>query len=128
MILVVDGGDNACNGVALLVAELAEEVAIKPPFKGERILGEDEVFVIVVIADPLAVDLYLSTRDVEDKTVIIALTQSNVLAPADSDRQTLWHQVFQEEARRIHQNQGLRLIPVESDIVSEVCRRPDHIQ
>ena len=128
VVLVVDGDDLAVERVALLVTELAEKAAVKSPFKGEGILGEDGGFVVVVVADPLTVDLHFSARDIEDETVIIALAQRDALTPANGSRQILWREIFHEEACWIHQDQGLRLIAVESDIVSEVCRRPDHLQ
>ena len=104
VVFVVDDDHLAVECVALLVAELAEEAAVKPPFEGEGILGEDEVLVLVVVADPLTVDVHLSTWDVEDKTVIIALAQRNALTPANGSWQVLWCEVLHEEACRIHQD------------------------
>ena len=75
MPLVIDHEDLAREGVALLVARLAEKVAVKSPLEGHGILGEEEVCVIVTVGDPLAIDEDLSARDVEDDAMIVALLQ-----------------------------------------------------
>ena len=137
---VIDGNDLAFEGVALLIAEFAELVAVDTPFEGKGVLGEDGCCVFGIVANPLAVDLYLSSRNVEDDTFVITLAQISSLAQTDGGWQFFWHEVLQEESRRIHQDEwlGFRMtitdiirisiaIQVESDMVSELSRRPNHI-
>ena len=78
--LVVDRKNLALDGVALLVAQFAEEVGIDSPLEGHGVLGEDEVFVIIGKGNPLAVNLDLGTRDVEDNAMIVALVYIWVLS------------------------------------------------
>ena len=107
--LVVNSNDLALHGVALLVAEFAEEVAVESPFESEGILGEDEVFVICVATNPLTIDLHLSTGNVEHEAVIVAFAESGGLAPTNRNWQVKWHEVLQEETGRIDELKRLSL-------------------
>ena len=116
--LVVDRKNLALDGVTLLVAQFAEEVGIDPPLEGHGVLGEDEVFVFVAEGNPLAVDLYLGTRDVEDNAMIVALLQSDDLALFRGKGLCCRHQVLHEEARRVDQLERLSFWKAIISIVS----------
>ena len=138
--LVIDHEDGAADGVALLVAKFAEQVAVEPPLEGHGILGKDQVFVGIVVGEPLAVDENLGTRDIKDDAMIIVLAERSVISSADS-RGHGGHKVFDKETSRVHQDQWLTLwliidnvvcvtvsIQVKPDIVSKISRVSNHFQ
>ena len=54
--LVIDGYNLALDCLAGGVTQLAEKVAVEPPLKVHRALGEDLVFVFGIVGNPLAID------------------------------------------------------------------------
>lgn len=118
--LVIDGDDLAGDGVARLVAEFAEQCAVEPPFQGHGVLGLDQVGVLRIATDPLSVDFDLRAGDVKYYAVVITSFKCYGAGGADASRKVCRHQIFLEEAGRIHQNQRL-VLSIEPDMVSEVC-------
>ena len=109
MPLVIDREDVACEGVALLVGHLAEQVAVDSPLEGHGVLGLDEVLVFVAEGNPLAVYLDLCARDVEDNAMIVALIQYCAFILLDGQRLLCRHQVLHEEAGWIDELERLSL-------------------
>lgn len=60
------------DGVARLVAVTIEQLTVESPFEIHRILGEDEVFIIICKRNPLTIDVYLCTRDLIDYAMIVS--------------------------------------------------------
>ena len=119
--LVVDHEDAALHGVARLVAHLAELVGVHSPLEVHGVLGLDSILVLVGEGCPLAVDLYLGTRNIEDHTMIVARSEIQCFSLLHRQQLFRGHQVLHEEPGRIDELERLCL-SVESDIVSKTGR------
>ena len=58
--LVVDGNNLSGNGLSGGVAIFLQEFARNPPFQAHRILGKDDILVLIVEGHPFAAYLDLS--------------------------------------------------------------------
>jgi hypothetical protein len=59
-------------GISRFVVIIIESFSVKSPFEVHRILREDKFLVIISKRDPLTIDIYLSTRDLVDYTMIVS--------------------------------------------------------
>ena len=71
--LIIYCDNLSLDNVTQFVAITIESFSIKSPFEVHRILREDEFLVVVNKRNPLTIDIYLSTRDLVNYTVIVSL-------------------------------------------------------
>lgn len=70
--LVIYCNDLTLESLTRGITIFPKESTIESPFKVHRILSEDEVFILGVKGNPLAVNLDFGTRDVEDNAFVVA--------------------------------------------------------
>ena len=78
MPLIVDNEDGACDGVALLVAVFAEEVAVQSPLESHGVLGLNEGGILTVEGCPHAINLYLDGFTTEEIGRLMGISRTNV--------------------------------------------------
>ena len=105
--LVVHHDDLALQGFPSVIAHLLAEVAVESPLQFEGVLCQDERFVGIAVGDPLAVNLHLCARDVEDDALVVALAEQCCTCGFYRGGETRWHEVFLEKARRIDELEWL---------------------
>ena len=107
--LVVHHDDFALEGMAGGVTVFLGKFAVDSPLQVEGILGFDEFRVRVAVGNPLAVNLHLCARDVEDDALVVALAERCCACSFHRGGKIGRHAIFLEKSCRIDEVKGLSL-------------------
>ena len=118
--IVVHGDDLALDGLSGGIAISLEKVAVETPFQGHRVLGEDDVPVLVVEGNPLTVNFDLGAGDAEQDALVLALVERDCLSSGDGRRKGLRDEVFLDEPGVVDELQRL-VLAFEADVI---CQDP----
>ena len=70
--MVIYSDNLTADSISRFVIIIIESLSVKSPFEVHRILREDEFLVVISKRNPLSIDVYLSTRNLVDYTMIVS--------------------------------------------------------
>ena len=65
------------DGISRFVVIIVESFPVESPFEVHRILGEDELLVVISKRNPLTIDINFCTRDLVGYTMIVSLLEGS---------------------------------------------------